>query len=524
MMKRDDALRELIAAAEATPVVDAHTHVQDDLLDFDEARARGNLSGTQAAVNRYPESLIAEGLKRGRMARRTMMDATHALFYSWFAQIVEGSANRLDDALARVGANSEAERREAGRFLLTQLWDSRYSEYAEWVRDMFRLYDGVPRGLDPVAPEHFDTVYEAVRRQRHDPDFAARILRAHNVRAYVTSIENRDRIPSAPPVHPGDVDLAYATHPEAWNMFDFNALVWPQRATDFGLFTQGHKFQAERYLLHLEEYFEADIRSVESLKDATQRFFFRILRSPRTNPTSRCLYVDGYQAHDFRFSAPYSRATVDWAIRHHKAQLSDDLRRQVIAVVMEAMLEAMNDIGREWKDGGARFGCCLQLCGGARHFMDWSREIQSIPEPIPNLATDEYPVWTRYPHVQFEYICAHEALYTDMTGAAKQVGNVSVGPWWHFFRRRQIARMVRDQLSLGPISAIACGFTDARFVEMIAAKYRSMRLGVAEALADLVADPYSTLYGDVVSASGVMRELLLTNPAEAHHIPVDTKA
>lgn len=133
-------------------------------------------------------------------------------------------------------------------------------------------------------------------------------------------------------------------------------------------------------------------------------------------------------------------------------------------------------------------------------------------------------MWTRYPHVQFEYICAHEALYTDMTGAAKQVGNVSVGPWWHFFRRRQIARMVRDQLSLGPISAIACGFTDARFVEMIAAKYRSMRLGVAEALADLVADPYSTLYGDVVSAAGVMRELLLTNPAEAHHIPVDTKA
>ena len=518
-MNREDALRELMAAADATPVIDAHTHVQDDLLDFDEALARSNLSGTQAAVNRYPQSIIAEGLKRGRMARRTMMDATHSLFYSWFAQIVEGSANRLDEALARVGTNTEAERREAGRFLLTQLWDTRYSEYAEWVRYMFRLYEGVPRDIDPVDPKHFDTVYEAVRRQRHDPEFAARVLRSHNISAYVTSMENRDKIPPTPPVHPGQVDLAYATHPEVWNMFDFNALVWPQRATDFGLFTQGHKFQAERYLLHLEEFFEAEIKSVDKLKDVTRRFFFRILRSPRTNPSSRCLYVDGFQAHDFRFSTPYSRATVDWAIRHHKPQLSEELRRQVIAVVMEAMLEAMNDIGKEWKDSGERFGCCLQLCGGARHFMDWSREIQSIPEHIPNLATDEYPVWARYPHVHFEYICAHELLYNDMAGAAKQVGNISVGPWWHYFRRHKIARMVRDQLSMGPISSIACGFTDARFVEMIVAKYRSMRLGVAEALAEMVADPYSTLHNDIPAASAVLREMLLENPAAVHHIP-----
>ena len=28
--------------------------------------------------------------------------------------------------------------------------------------------------------------------------------------------------------------------------------------------------------------------------------------------------------------------------------------------------------------------------------------------------------------------------------------------------------MVRDQISMGPLKSIACGFTDARFVEMVA--------------------------------------------------------
>ena len=518
-MTHSATLARLIALAEATPVIDAHTHVQDDLTDFDAVLAANNLSGTQAPVNRYPRSIVEEGLRRGRLARRTMMDATHSLFYSWFAQIAEGADGRLDEAAARIGGNTEAERREAGRFMLAQLRDSRYSEYAEWIRVMFRLYPGVAALPDPLDPASFDTVYEAVRQQRHDPDFAAGVLRAHGIRAYVTSMENRDKIPLAPPVHPGDVDLSYATHPEAWNMFDFNGLLWPERATDFGLFTQGHKFQAERYLMHLEEYFEREIKSVAQLKDAVHGFFFRILRSPKTNPSSRCLYVDGFQAHDFRFSTPYSAASVDAAIRHHKPQLDKDLRRQVIACVAEAMLEAMDDIGREYKQSGARFGCCLQLCGGARHFMDWSREVQSVPEHIPNLALEEYPVWARYSNVHFEYICAHEALYRDMTGAAKQVPNISVGPWWHFFRRHKIAEMVRDQISMGPISSIACGFTDARFVEMIAAKYRSMRLGVADALAQLVDDPYSALHGDFDAAGGVIRELLHDNPAAVHHIP-----
>ncbi|HVV73987.1 MAG TPA: hypothetical protein VHI52_21210, partial [Verrucomicrobiae bacterium] len=221
------------------------------------------------------------------------------------------------------------------------------------------------------------------------------------------------------------------------------------------------------------------------------------------------------------FSRPYSKATVDWAIAHHRTQLDGENRKQVLACVAEAMLEALNDIGKERKDAGAPFGVCLQLCGGARHFMDWAREIQSLPEYIPNLPQDEYPVWSRYPHVHFEYISAHETLYYELANAAKQVGNVSAGPWWHYFRRHKIARMVRDQLSMGPLKSIACGFTDARFVEMVAAKYQSLRLGVADALAELVADRYSSLYQDFDAAGRVMRELLFTNPAAVHYIPVE---
>jgi len=185
--------------------------------------------------------------------------------------------------------------------------------------------------------------------------------------------------------------------------------------------------------------------------------------------------------------------------------LDGENRKQVMACVGEAMLEALNEIGKERKDAGAGFGVCVQLCGGARHFMDWAREIQSIPEYIPNLAQDEFPVWIRYPHVHFEYISAHELLYADMANAAKQVGNDSAGPWWHHFRCDKIARMVRDQLSMGPLKSIACGFTDARFVEMVAAKYVSMRLGVADALAELVSDKYSSLYQVSIVATTLLR-------------------
>jgi hypothetical protein len=378
----------LCQLAMATPVIDAHTHVQDDLTGFTRKLAAANLAGTQAAVNRPSETVVEEGVRRGRLVRRTMTDATHGLFYSWFAQIVEGAGNRLSEALAFIGTNSDRERRAAGRFMMEQLQDSRYSEYGEWLRYMFRLYRRVAKEIDPLDPKHFDRVADAIAAERHEPGFAEKVLKDHHIRAYVTSIENRDQVPLVPPVRPKDVNLSTYTHPEAWNMFDFNGLFWPERATDFGLFTQGHKFEAEKYLVHLEEYFEREIRNVVSMQDATRDFFWRILRSPKTNPASRILYVDGFQAQDWRFSRPYSKATVDWAIAHHRTQLDGENRRQVIACVAEAMLEALNDIGQERKEAGAQFGVCVQLCGGARHFMDWTREIQSLPEYIPNLPQD----------------------------------------------------------------------------------------------------------------------------------------
>jgi len=73
---------------------------------------------------------------------------------------------------------------------------------------------------------------------------------------------------------------------------------------------------------------------------------------------------------------------------------------------------------------------------------------------------------------------------------------------------------------MGPLKSIACGFTDARFVEMVAAKYISMRLGVADALTELVADKFSSMYGDYDGAQAVMTELLYTNPAAVHSIPL----
>jgi hypothetical protein len=504
------------------PVVDAHTHVQDDMPGFDAETARQNVAGSQSSVNRPSNEVLAEGIRRGTLARRTMLDATHGLFYSWFAAVAEGAFGRLDEAVKAVGDNTDRERRRAGRFLLEQLSDSRYSEYAEWLRFMFRQYGEPRNGKDLLDPAGFDSVADAVAAQRHDPGFAAEVLRKHRIHAYVTSIENRANIPPRTPVHPGDVDLAYALHPESWSMFDCHPLIWPERATDAGLFLQGHKFQAERYLLHLEEYFEREISTVEQLQDAVGSFFLRVLRSPRSNPASRILYVNCFQAEGWRFSAPYSKATVDTAIRHHKEQLDGEMRRQVIACVAEAMLAALNDIGRQYKETGARFGCCLQMCGGATHFMDWTRQVQSIPAPIPRLAQDEYPVWARFPHVHFEYICAHEGLYSDLANAAKQVANVSVGPWWHMFRRRKIASMLADQISMGSLSSIACGFTDARFVEMIAAKYRSLRMGVVDAVAALVDDESSALHRDFDAAAALMRDLLFANPAAVHHIPVDT--
>ena len=66
-----------------TPVVDAHTHIQDDIGDFTPAMAEANLAGTQASINRPSRDVIAQAVSAGRLYRRSMLDPTHALFYSF---------------------------------------------------------------------------------------------------------------------------------------------------------------------------------------------------------------------------------------------------------------------------------------------------------------------------------------------------------------------------------------------------------------------------------------------------------
>src|SRR6266581_6712087 len=110
-MNTTEIRTKLYELAMATPAIDAHTHVQDDLTGFTPKVAAGNLAGTQASVNQPSQTVVDEGIRRGRLVRRTMTDATHGLFYSWFAQIVEGAGNQLSAALGMVGSNTPGERR-----------------------------------------------------------------------------------------------------------------------------------------------------------------------------------------------------------------------------------------------------------------------------------------------------------------------------------------------------------------------------------------------------------------------------
>ena len=515
-----ETIKLLYVMAEETPVVDSHTHIQDDIIGFDEKMAECNLAGTQAPFNRFPQHIVDAALAQNRLVRRTMMDPAHGLLYSWFAEVAEGNRGRLDEVIERFGGNNEAERKDAAVAILKELEPSRYSEYAEWLRIMFRLYNGVPDDIDPLDPNSFETVYAAVRAQRNDPSFAEQVLRTAKIERYVTSIENRDRIPLDPAEikRPGDVDLSHATHPEAFNMFDANYIVWPKGATDFGLFFGGHKYEAERYLLNLEESMGTSFDNARQLRAAIHEFFRTILWEPKNNGTSRILYTDIFQPIDMRLSTPVDVATVNTILRYSKGSLDPKAVGAMTAFCTTAMLEALDEIGADIKSTGEEYGSCLQIAVGVTYFMDPAREIQSFPVYAAGFPQDEYPIWAAYPNVHFEYIVAHEGLYRDLAAAAKQVGNISVGPWWHFFHKDNIARMLVEQLAMGPVSSIASGFTDARFVEMAVAKYRSVRWGVAAALADLVDDPFSALAGNVDEAGRLIREILFDNPRKVHHL------
>lgn len=500
---KKDTVDALYERALQLKVVDPHTHIQDDLLDFDQEMASKNLAGTQSSINRYPGYLVEAAVGQGRLVRRLMMDTTHGLAYSWFSQIVEGYRGRIDQIIETIGDNSEANRRKAGELLVGDLQDSRFSEYAEWIRVMFSLYLG-DGSVDPLDPQAYDEVYKALKQRRNDPGFTARLLEEHNIAGYVTSIENRDKIPlDADVVRVKDVDLSYSTHPESYNMFDANYLVWPEGATDFGLFFEGHKYESEKFLLVLEEKLGTTLDSPKALERAIQEFLTELLWSPRTNPTSRVRYTDIVHPINFHLCPDYDLARVNTAMRYRKGSLRGDDLKHVVSFVTGAMLETLDDIGREIKDSGEEYGSCLQVCLGVTYFMDSSRELQSFPVYRPNMPQEAYATWLTYPNVHFEYIIANEQLYGDFANVAKQVSNVSVGPWWHFVRKHKIAEMLYDQLSMGPISSIASGITDARFVEMLVAKYQSVRRGVAMALAEMVDDRNSSLYAKLDEAADV---------------------
>lgn len=512
----------LLSAIAALPAFDAHTHIQDDLLDFDRGMAQQlNLTGTQASFNRLPDAVVGEAIASGRLVRRTMADPTHALFYSWFAEIAEGARGRLDDVLENLGSNSENERRDAGRELVGELGASAQSEYCDWIRQMFANYGGGGGNeLDLLDPNYFDGLCNAVAAQRGDPDFAQRILAEAGITGYVTSLENRDKIPADHRnARPADVDLAYATHPEVYHMADLHYLFWPGGATDFGLFLGGHKGDSSGYLLNLENRFGCTLENAQSLRQGVEEFLRAILWSPLGNPDSRVRYANTFQPLDFRFAGRFDLVEVEAAIRHHKGNLDGAALRQVIAFVTAATLETLDDMGREMHQAGEEFGACLQIAVGVDYFMDGAREIQSFPRYAAGFPQDEYPAWARFPHVQFEYIVSHELLYRDLAAAAKQVGNVSVGPWWHLFRKRAMRRLFTEQLSMGPVASIACGFTDARFVEMAAAKYRSLRRALAGALGNFVSDPDSWLYRQEDRAVEIAAQMLFDRPRAVHHIP-----
>ena len=75
-----ETFQRLVDIVQGIPAVDAHTHIQDDLTGFTEEMARRNLAGTQVSFNRPSRTVVEEGIRAGRLVRRTMTDATHALF------------------------------------------------------------------------------------------------------------------------------------------------------------------------------------------------------------------------------------------------------------------------------------------------------------------------------------------------------------------------------------------------------------------------------------------------------------
>jgi len=206
---------------------------------------------------------------------------------------------------------------------------------------------------------------------------------------------------------------------------------------------------------------------------------------------------------------------VNSIIKNHKGHLGESQMMVVSSYATRAMLEALNEIGAELrKENG--IGVCFQTALGVDYFIDPDREITAFKAYQPRIPRDEEPIWRKYQNIVFEYLVADEKLLEDFMDAAKQVQNVIVGSWWQDFGGRSIAHIVQSMAWEGGLDNFAGGISDGRYLEMLGAKGESVRNGLAAGLAQCVSQERFPLK----TAENYMRDLLYTNPARIHNVPL----
>jgi hypothetical protein len=506
--------KELVDSSIKSRRVDCHTHVQGDIFNFTAEMAKDNLIGSQSAgLHKYPDDVIEKSIKSGRLVRRTMMDAVPA--YSWFVQLALGQGADFYNITGM-------DKREMGRALVKALQPCRYSERAGWLNNMLNRYDGVKSqgiSFDALDPDNFDIVYDAISAQRNDPLFADQILKDDNIVALVTSLENASHVPLK--LNAGSeagqlksIDLSGAMHPEIYYMLDIHYIVCPEKATDLGPYFLGCKYDTENYLTNIEKRLGVNISNASDLKKAIKGWIQNVILSP-SNPKSRVLYANTFQPIDRRFNTEITESDVTNIIEKHKGKLDDSDINVVSSYATQAILEGLNEIGAELKKENG-IGVCLQIAIGVDYFIDKDREIMAFKAYQPRIPKDEEKVWRKHPNIIFEYLVADEKLQEDFMDSAKQVPNIIVGPWWQGFGARTIARMVESMVWESSINKFAGGISDARYITMIGAKGESVRNGLAAGLAICVSQGRLPMK----VAIQYMNEILYTNPAKVHNIPI----
>lgn len=506
--------QELVDFSLESQRVDCHTHIQGDIFNFTAEIAKANLIGSQSAgLHKYPDDVIETSIKRGRLVRRTMIDAVPS--YSWFVQLALGQSADFFDI-------TSMDRREMGRALVKALQPCRYSERAGWLNNMLSRYDGVKSQgtqFDVLDPNNFDIVYDAVSAQRNDPAFADQVLKDDRIVALVTSLENASHVPLR--LQEGSeasqlkaIDLSVGMHPEIYYMLDVHYIVCPEKATDLGPYFLGCKYDTENYLTNIEKRFGVTIDNANDLKKAIKGWIHSIIRSP-LNPDSRVLYANTFQPIDKRLNKEVTESEVTAIIEKHKGKLDNSKLDIVSAYATQSLIEGLNEIGAELKKEND-VGVCLQIAIGVDYFIDRDREITAFKAYQPRIPRDEEPIWRKNPNIVFEYLVADEKLQEDFMDAVKQVPNVIVGPWWQGFSSRTIARMIEYMVWESSVSNFAGGISDARYITMIGAKGESVRNGLSAGLAICVSEGRLPMK----VAKQYMNDLLYTNPSKIHNIPL----